>query len=470
MIITVACLTYGYNLIQAASYTNDRAVTNMDLAIQRIGLTPGILSGKTIIVTGAGRGIGKEIAKAFAYLGANIAVLDILDAGKETLKIIESMGSKGLFVKTDLAEQSNVEAAVKQVLESFGCIDILVNNAIVCPVGSVEETSVATWDRTIAVNLRGPFLLIKSLLPAFTAQQSGIIINLLSSAGTLPPEVGQAFMSAYSASKGGLAAFTLSLAPEVEQKGIRTVGIWVGITDTPGAHDAFGKLSGYLEIPFEQFKASMVPPDKTAAVIAYVAVNIEEFHGENVECEKLMEKLRLAETSPTPSEVPLLLVQPPPNTQADLEVIYQQEYENVENLLKVINEIKSGFDQLPFFVRPMGNRAFKSKTGASIKDWQSSIEEMMNRQNEWLNAYQKKDSVKLTVMAKMFVDGYPAIQEALNRLYTYIVESPKEAARFTKDQQTLQIITQTANRQATIVKAAQSTLKLTHDTLKGNVT
>jgi NAD(P)-dependent dehydrogenase (short-subunit alcohol dehydrogenase family) len=429
------------------------------LAVEKIGLRPGILEDKVAIVTGAGRGIGKEIAKAFAFLGVKVAVLDVSEAGAQTSDQITRAGGKAMFVKVDLAEERNIEAAVKQVLERFGRVDILVNNAIVSPVESVEKMSAETWDTAITVNLRAPFILTKTLLPTFIAQKSGIIINMLSSAGALPPEVGQAFMSAYSASKGGLAAFTLSLAPEVERSGIRVTGVWIGITDTPGAREAFKTLSVYLETPFEQFEAAMVGPDKVAAVIAYVTVNIEDYHGCTVECEKLMDKLLLTEAAVPQTEVlSTAFVEPKLNTEANLNVLYNEQAQSIQNLLKIIDEIKAGFNQLPFFVRPLANRAFKSKTGANMKEWQASIEDLMKRQKEWLAAFQKNENAKLSSINKLFIENYPPMKEALNNLLKYIVETPKEAARFTKDQNTLKIINETATRQAAALKASIESL------------
>jgi NAD(P)-dependent dehydrogenase (short-subunit alcohol dehydrogenase family) len=440
----------------------------MDSAdVEKLGLELDVFRGKIAVVTGGGRGIGREIAKAFAGLGAAVAVVDVSDEGVQTCQEIEERGGKALFVEADLAEEKDIEKAVQTVLAKFGAINILVNNAIVCPVESVEEMSTAAWDKTVAVNLRAPFLLTKMLLPKFAAQGSGTIINLLSSAGSLPPEVGQPFMSAYSASKGGLAAFTLSLAPEVEQKGIQVAGIWVGITDTAGAREAFKTLARHLEMPFEQFTQAMTAPSKTAAAIVYVAVHIDEYHGVNVECDKIMAKLGLlTETAALAAEVPVVLAYPPPEPQADIEILYRQNTENTQNLLAVIYELKAGFEQLPFFVRPMANRAFRLKTGASIKEWEAVVGGMVEHQKVWEQVVKNKDKAKVEELSSVFVGNFEEIADSLNKLLTYIVESPKEAARFTKDKQTLKVINETAARQALIVKVSLSTLKLTCDLLQ----
>lgn len=326
--------------------------------------------------------------------------------------------------------------------------------------------SIATWDTTMAVNLRAPFLLTKALLPRLKIQKSGTLINILSSAGSLPPEVGQAFMSAYSASKGGLAAFTLSLAPEVELDGIRVTGIWIGITDTQGARNAFKTLASYLEMPFEQFREAMISPDLVAAVIAYVATKIDEYHGTTVESDKLMEKLGLTEKAPLAAEFSVLLAKPPPKSKVDLTVLYRHAVENTQNLVKVIQEIKEGINLLPFFVRPMANRALKSKTGAGVGEWESIMDDMMKHQKVWEDALKTGDHVKLDEVNKSFIDNFESIIISLNKLQTYISETPREAARFTKDQQAIKMIKETALRQASAVKASISTMEIIYNRLE----
>lgn len=185
-----------------------------------------ILKDKIVIVTGARLGIGRAIALGLASEGAHIVMNDIKDgdAAKELFSQIRNMGQKALQVQGDVALEEDVKRIVSETLHTFGRIDILINNAGLrtitllgvenCP---VLEMEVRDWDRMIAVNLRGPFLMSKAVLPQMIKQKKGSIINISSGAGqkAVPGK------SAYTASKHGLEGFTKALAEEVKDFNIR---------------------------------------------------------------------------------------------------------------------------------------------------------------------------------------------------------------------------------------------------------
>jgi 3-oxoacyl-[acyl-carrier protein] reductase len=176
------------------------------------------LLGKISIVTGSAMGIGKEIALRLARDGSDIAVVDIeKELGLSTVKEIQSMGQKSLFFEVDVAQWDQVKAMVDEILRNFKKVDILVNNAgILGPVVPVWEYSVEDWDRVVETHLKGTFLCCKAVIPPMLKQKSGRIVNISSIAG----KEGNANMSAYSASKAAIIAFTKSLAKEVAQQNI----------------------------------------------------------------------------------------------------------------------------------------------------------------------------------------------------------------------------------------------------------
>lgn len=185
-----------------------------------------ILQDKIAVVTGAGSGIGRAIALGLAGEGAHVVVhYHRSDAGaREVLEKILALGRKALLVQGDLSREEDVHKLVDASRDAFGRIDVLVNNAglrtIVlcgrerCP---VWEMKVTDWDRMIAVNLRGPFLLSKAVLPQMIKQGNGSIINISSGAGTkaVPGR------SAYTASKHALEGFTKALAGEIKDTPVR---------------------------------------------------------------------------------------------------------------------------------------------------------------------------------------------------------------------------------------------------------
>ena len=189
-----------------------------------------ILQGRTAIVTGGGQGIGRAICGIFAEEGASVVVVDIDESrAEETVRHLNREGHAAKAVRADVSSGAEIEALVDGVLVDSGHVDILVNNAGLAVFRSVEQCTEEEWDRVMAVNLKGPFLLAKALLPTMKAQQSGAVINLASVAGKTGGVVSGA---PYSVSKAGIECLTKSLARELAPYGVRVNAIAPGIIDT----------------------------------------------------------------------------------------------------------------------------------------------------------------------------------------------------------------------------------------------
>ena len=179
------------------------------------------LTGKTALVTGAGKGIGRAVAEALAREGMNVALLArdraALEALAEDLTARHGVGA--LALSADVADRAAVEAAVAQAAQTFGGLDVLVNNAGTAQFGSVLDMDPADWERMIGVNLLGTYYATRAALPHMVARRGGNIVNIASTAG----EKGAATASAYAASKAGVIAFTEALMPEVRKHDIRVI-------------------------------------------------------------------------------------------------------------------------------------------------------------------------------------------------------------------------------------------------------
>ena len=136
------------------------------------------LKGHIAVITGAGQGIGRETARALAYLGAAVVIAEINETGLETQHVITSEGGTALFVTTDVADPGSMEDLHRRVQETFGDVDILVNNAAAFTTKPVLEHTVEEWDRIFAVNVRGAFLGIKAFLPTMLARKKGVIVTM----------------------------------------------------------------------------------------------------------------------------------------------------------------------------------------------------------------------------------------------------------------------------------------------------
>ena len=194
----------------------------------------GLLSGKTALVTGAARGIGKALALRFAEEGANIAFTDLVidENGEATRQEIEAKGVKCLAYASNAADFAETEEIVKKIHADFGQIDILVNNAGITKDGLMLRMSEAQWDAVINVNLKSAFNFIHACLPIMMRQRGGSIINMSSVVGVH----GNAGQANYSASKAGMIALAKRVAQEMGSRGVRANSIAPGFIETAMTH------------------------------------------------------------------------------------------------------------------------------------------------------------------------------------------------------------------------------------------
>jgi NAD(P)-dependent dehydrogenase (short-subunit alcohol dehydrogenase family) len=188
------------------------------------------LTGRVALITGAGSGLGAAIAHSFAQAGATLAVLDLENAPARAT--LEATRAKGTSVAADVSDERAVAEAAAAIERDVGPIDVVVNNAGVAGIGGpkrLHETPPGEWARVIAVNLSGPYLVCRSVLPSMIARQRGVIVNVASAAGL----VAFAGRSPYVASKAALINLTRNLAVEYADYGIRANVLCPGWMDTP---------------------------------------------------------------------------------------------------------------------------------------------------------------------------------------------------------------------------------------------
>lgn len=190
----------------------------------------GKLDGKSAIVTGGARGVGRAVALAFAREGANVAInyTKSDEAAKAVVAEMEAMGRKGLAFKVDVAVRSDVKAMVDEVIAKFGGVDILVNNAGITKPAMLHKMTEEQWDAVVDVHLKGAFNAIQAVSQNMMDRGYGKIINVTSTAG-LVGTIGQVN---YSAAKGGVVILTKSCARELARKNINVNCISLGVVET----------------------------------------------------------------------------------------------------------------------------------------------------------------------------------------------------------------------------------------------
>jgi NAD(P)-dependent dehydrogenase (short-subunit alcohol dehydrogenase family) len=183
-------------------------------------MTTGRLAGKVAVVTGAGRGQGEGVARLFAAEGAAVAILDVLDgAGEDVACDIRATGGAARFMRCDVSSEDEVARAIDETVNGFGGLDILYNNAAVITYSRrLADLPTAEWDRTMAINLRGPFLCAKHALPHLVARGGGAIVNVSSHGAFQASPIG---IADYGVSKGALVTLTYYLASEFGAEGVR---------------------------------------------------------------------------------------------------------------------------------------------------------------------------------------------------------------------------------------------------------
>ena len=191
------------------------------------------MAGKVAMITGAGNGMGRAAALLFAQEGARVVVVDAVeDPGIETVEAVRNEGGAAAFVRADVSDEAQVEAMVAFATDTYGALHVLYNNAGIFPAddGGVTETSVATWDRVMDVNLKGVWLGCKHGVPVIAASGGGSIVNVASFVALMGAATAQI---AYTASKGGVLSMTREIAVEWARRGVRANALCPGPIDTP---------------------------------------------------------------------------------------------------------------------------------------------------------------------------------------------------------------------------------------------
>ena len=233
-----------------------------------IQLPKNLLSGKTAVVTGASRGIGRATAVRLAEAGANIAVnyLNNQTAADETVELCRQLGVQAIAVQADVANLKDVQKLTQTTLKKFGKIDVLIANAGIWEGAPIDEMSEDLWDKVLDANLKGTWTVCKEIVPIFKRQNAGNIVIVSSTAG----QRGEAGYSNYAASKGGQISLTKALATELAPQ-IRVNCVAPGWVDTSLSSDAYEDSANFAQIINNIPLKRVATADDIALSIAFLA-------------------------------------------------------------------------------------------------------------------------------------------------------------------------------------------------------
>jgi NAD(P)-dependent dehydrogenase (short-subunit alcohol dehydrogenase family) len=237
------------------------------------------LADKITLITGSGSGIGKSTALRFAKEGAVVVVNDLNEEnGKQTVQEINNQGGEAIFVQADVTDPEMVQQMVAAVIQTYGRIDVLFNNAGISNVGALHEVEPDAWDKIMSVNVKGVYLPSKYTLPFMMERQSGTIINMSSCAA----EMGLAKRAAYSTTKGAVLALTKAMQVDYAPYNIRVNALLPGTIMTPfvesylkssydNPEEAIGKIKT------RQLSGELGTPEDVASAALFLASDESKF-------------------------------------------------------------------------------------------------------------------------------------------------------------------------------------------------
>jgi NAD(P)-dependent dehydrogenase (short-subunit alcohol dehydrogenase family) len=251
------------------------------LVISQIGLQPDALRGETIIVTGAGGGIGYEAARALLWLGANVVIAEInAQAGARAAERLSAEFSpqRVLFVPTDVGDERSVQALATQSTSRFGKVDGVINNATIAVLGTVKDLPIEKWDASYRVNLRGPVLMARAFLPGMLGRHHGVFV-CVSSTGT-------AFLGGYETFKAAQVHLSNTLDAELEGTGVIAYTIGPGLVPTETASKAVERLAPLMGMTVDEFftlnKSAVLSVEEAGAGFAVSVVFADKFCGQEI--------------------------------------------------------------------------------------------------------------------------------------------------------------------------------------------
>jgi len=335
------------------------------MIIAQLGFTPQTLHGETVIVTGAGGGIGYEAARALLWLGANVVIAEIArQNGRKAEHSLEEEYGKDrvLFVPTDVGDELSVKNLYNLSIIAFGKVDAVINNATIAVLGEVKDLPIAEWDRSYHVNLRGPVLMARTFLPDMIKRRHGAFA-CVSSTGT-------AFLGGYETFKAAQVHLANTLDAELEGTGVVAYTIGPGLVPTETASKAVAQLAPQMGMSVEQFfemnKGAVLSVEEAGAGFAASVVFAGKFRGQEISSIQALKAADInfgaAEMEDQPVEVDAEKRRP---AQALCEAVHV-----------TLKEQSEDWKRRSIFERQWVIRDFRKTAGMPVEEWLETLRQL----------------------------------------------------------------------------------------------
>jgi NAD(P)-dependent dehydrogenase (short-subunit alcohol dehydrogenase family) len=340
------------------------------MLISQLGLKPDALLGETVIVTGAGGGIGFEAARALLWLGANVVIAEIdqPNGRRAEVALEEEFGrERVLFVATDVGDEESVKNLYILSVLAFGKVDAVINNATIAVLGEVKDLPIEEWDRSYHVNLRGPVLMAKTCLPDMVKRNHGVFA-CVSSTGT-------AFLGGYETFKAAQVHLANTLDAELEGTSVIAYTIGPGLVPTETASKAVARLAPQMGMTVDEFfemnKGAVLSVEEAGAGFAASIVFAEKFRGQEISS---IQALKAADIGFGSGEAEKFSVVNQPEKREQARALCEAVY-------VTLKEQSQGWKSRSVFERQWVIRDFKKTAGMPVEEWLLTLERLKDDLN-----------------------------------------------------------------------------------------
>lgn len=333
--------------------------------ISQLGLKPDALRGETVIVTGAGGGIGLEAARALLWLGANVVIAEIDHPNgqkAERTLAAEFRKERVLFVHTDVGDEASVKNLYHRSTQAFRNVDAVINNATIAVLGKVKDVPIEQWDKSYHVNLRGPVLMARTFLPDMIERGHGVFV-CVSSKGT-------AFLGGYETFKAAQLHLGDTLDAELDGTGVIAYTIGPGLVPTETATNAVAQLAPQMGMSVEAFfdmnKGALLSVEEAGAGFAVSILFAMKFRGQEISSMQALKAADINFGSAIAGQTP-----------AGLDPEQRQKARALcEAVLVTLKEQLDGWKSRSLFERQWVIRDFKKTTGMPAEEWLAALEHL----------------------------------------------------------------------------------------------